>query len=569
VNLSDLVAQLPWRLYYLLPCCAMGFIAIYWITARPLVRAWAGEDKIAALRGFLLPFLLAAAALSMGNYLNFGNFRHNSFLNAYEFYHYYLGSKYAPEIRYTDLYNASIVAQAELFGAKSVPKTVRNLDTGKRGYSTAEVLKDAEAVKAHFSPERWEAWLADIRWFKSQLTGGRWNGMVADKGYNATPVWSAVVGGIFSNNVDTSNRTGMLMLASLDLVLIALATACVAWAFGIRTAAFFLLLLGTHYVMKFSHMKGAYLRTDFIMSLVFAVCMVRKAHYKTAGAFMAYATFSRVFPVVYLFGLGAKAAWDLWSRRRIDARYLRFFVAYTVASAALVGGSIVYQGNLDLWRDFAGKIGMHNEQVSPWRVGFKYLFIGTFLPPKVLPNDTAARLAEGRNAWENMGQWFKDHKVVTQSKYYAEHKGLWWSIQALMLLVSFFLVRGLSDTRALIYGFVPCFFLASPTYYYYIMLLVPLLFYAPYIERGGHALGLLLMFFTAMAGYYFNEELRFAQEFPTYYWMSVLIFMMVLHMMLLSGWATWRACRAQRNAPPGAPVEDGALLSPGEASAAS
>jgi hypothetical protein len=54
-----------------------------------------------------------------------------------------------------------------------------------------------------------------------------------------------------------------------------------------------------------------------------------------------------------------------------------------------------------------------------------------------------------------------------------------------------------------------------------------------------------------MAGYYFNEELRFSQDFATYYWMSVMIMVTVAHMMLLSGLETWRRWRN-----PSAPPED-------------
>src|SRR5690606_5118706 len=174
--------------------------------------------------------------------------------------------KYAPEIRYTDLYNASVIAEAELFGPETVPKTIRNLETGLRGYQTTKVLEDPAPVKARFTPERWEAWRRDIAWFKSKVYGSRWSGMLSDKGYNATPVWSAMTGGLLSNRIGTSNESGMQFLAALDLLLILTASAAVTWAFGLRTALFMLLLLGTHYVMHFSHMKGAFLRTDFAMS---------------------------------------------------------------------------------------------------------------------------------------------------------------------------------------------------------------------------------------------------------------------------------------------------------------
>jgi len=63
-------------------------------------------------RGMLVAVLVLLAALALWNYVGMGAFRYGRYLNAYEFYHYYMGSKYAREIGYTNLYNASVVADA-------------------------------------------------------------------------------------------------------------------------------------------------------------------------------------------------------------------------------------------------------------------------------------------------------------------------------------------------------------------------------------------------------------------------------------------------------------------------
>ena len=187
------------------------------------------------LRGFTIVPLLALAALALGNYLdNFGHWRAGSFLNAYEFYHYYMGSKYAKETGYFELYSASLVADDDtgrLFTGANKQGRIRNLATGSY-VPIKTVLDEREALKARFSEARWEEWKKDIRWFKKNLGKSRWEGVLCDKGYNGTPVWTALVGGLLSNNVSTDSELGMNLLAGIDPMLIAAAALCVAWAFG-------------------------------------------------------------------------------------------------------------------------------------------------------------------------------------------------------------------------------------------------------------------------------------------------------------------------------------------------
>lgn len=623
------------RLYYRLPVAAIIFLALYCILDRARVRKWLGERAEGFVRGILLFALLLSALLAAGNYTNFAQWRYNSFFNAYEFYHYYLGTKYAPEIGYSHLYNASLIADEESGLKYSNPrKTIRDLETG-RHVPIEGVLAQRDRFRGLFSQPRWEEWKKDIEFFKRELTTGRWNGVLSDKGYNGTPVWGMLVGGLLSNPISTDNKAGMNFLASLDLILIGLATLCVAYAFGPRAALLMLIFLGTSYMSRFSHMKGSFLRTDFAMSLVMAVCMVKKNHYRTAGVLVAYSALARVFPAVYLFGLGGKFFWEFlpaawkavaafrakryWTTARIpfllgaalviathvpwvilslqyaaspyqdgvlqyralwpillpgiditllaslvlwwglrngviDMRYWRFFSACGLTILVLCAASIGYAGGTHQWKEYAEKIGRHNQDISPWRVGLKYVFI-TKLPedlnyketagelarhavrkvlnrppetPESTPGVPASRLQRPVTSKTYLEKW----APFTRSTLYIQNMKTWYMLQAAMLIFCLFAVRGMKDHQALAFSFVPCFFLASPTYYYYIMLLVPFLFFASELDRPTRAIGLVWMYVIAMAGYYFYD--MWQQKFSTYSWLSFMLLGMVLYMMLLA-----------------------------------
>jgi len=79
-------------------------------------------------------------------------------------------------------------------------------------------------------------------------------------------------------------------------------------------------------------------------------------------------------------------------------------------------------------------------------------------------------------------------------------------VALLLLLPALTFVRGLQDHEALAYGFVFVFLLATAAYYYYLLLCVPLLFFAPQLERPQHALGVAFMFFTGIMGYVLSAD---------------------------------------------------------------
>jgi len=703
VNLGERIAQdvrlranyFISRTSYFVPICTIGVLLIFGLASRRVFRKFFGDDYADFLRGFLTAALIPLAFLSAGNYVDWGKFRHGTYFNAYEFYHYYIGTKYAPEVGYSHMYNASLIADDETGARYKTGKgTLRDLSNGAH-VKTEVMLKRRDEFKAMFSEARWQEFVKDIRFFKDELNTSRWSGVISDKGYNGTPYWTMWVGGLLSERVDTANRNGMMALALLDPLLIIIALLCVWRAFGLRAMLLMIILIGTSYVMRFSHMKGAFLRTDFAMSLVIAVCMLKLRHFRTAGALMMYAALARVFPAVFFFGAGVKLVQNVvvhWrpSLRSVIHGIIAIPVIGIVIVAALHFGVptdwqaaltkavpagmpvppntlllglevalalAVSTGLVALWlfnqspecrpyvrlfssallvlvvmstavamdprtgkryvEDFASKIGRHLNDISPWRVGYKYFFINESnianerKSKKVLPVREAKKAPVNENdeqvddsvsdelntapvavaaaaipptskpgvdpfrvvretyqdmrtaadrAWADAqagkttgsktivnaptSRWdtltlatynfFKTYVPSPRGSIYREKTDEWRLTMMIVLLVSFFAVLGLKDHEALAWSFVPTFFLVAPTYYYYIMLTIPLLFFTSDLERPSRRLGAILMIAMAMPGHYLYSDLKFNQQFATYYWHSFMYLGLVLYMLLLA-----------------------------------
>ncbi len=449
--------------------------------------------------GVLLAVLLASVYLGFWNYTA-PHWRNRGYFNAYEFYHYYMGSKYAKEIGYTNLYNATLVADQGT-EARFQPSTVRNLDT--HGLSAAHTVWQKEGkYRALFDGERWKEFVRDIRFFRTRVSTRLWKKMLNDKGYNGTPVWN-MVSGTIANRTPTSGR-GVLFLPWLDVMLVCCALGCVWWAFGHRVMLLLLLMLLTHYVTSHFTLKAAFLRLDWVMTLVMAVCMLKKERYKTAGALTAYAAAARVFPAIFVFGIGAKFLIEIVTARTVNRRYVSYLASFGITLSILVLASILYAGSLDSWKEFLHKMAVHNSDISGWRVGFKYVFLHAY--------DSSRGLG--------LKQLFEDRYVT------------WWGIQFAVLLLSLFLVRRLEDHEAMAYGYVPTFFLVAPTYYYHVMLAVPFLFFAGKMERPTRLLGLFMIYASAVAGHVLFA--RWGRASTLFHTMSCILFAMVLYMMALS-----------------------------------
>jgi hypothetical protein len=519
--------------FYLLPSLAIVLIVLrFAVSRRPLSPGSRGRPRLH--RG-LLAAMIALAALTPLVWTNFFNWHYGGFLNTHEFFHYYLGSKYAPEIGYFDLYNAVLVADAET-GLKYRPP-----DGGLRDLRTYQpttidaVLAQADRHRSRFSEERWQEWVKDVTFFKSRMGPG-WTEVLRDHGYNATPVWSMLVGGLLTGRVSTDSAAGMTALALLDVLLLAAALGAVAWAFGTWPALLMAVFLASSYLLAHVHLKGALLRTDFAVCLVVATCLLKKGKTPVlAGALIGYAALSRLFPAVFLFGPAVQLAFALREpagelvagrgaraialaraavAKTVPRTHVLLFTGFATAVLVLVAVSLIPPGGTARWGDFARKIALHRTTYNHWNVGFTSVAIARFDPPRS-PN----RSPEAQ-AWPGAIH-YRLEDVEDRAPFIRLG-------QLLALALCILAVRSLPPAAALAFGFVPGFFLVAPTYYYYIVLLLPFLFFACFFETLDGTLGLAYLFLTGLLG--FSFYFRWEQYFPTTYWNSVLLLGLALGM---------------------------------------
>jgi hypothetical protein len=471
--------------------------------------------NVPALQSLALA-LACLSALSVVSYFDFGSFpKFARFPNAHDLFHYYMGSKYSDEIGYLNLYECVAIANMENEGLL-LPDKVRSMEN--YGFKrSAAVLKDAAVYKQPFTPERWTDFKKDTRYFHAML-GSRFKSVGEDMGYNATPVWN-MVARFITNRVPTDSPGRMALLPSLDLALVALMVWMVMWAFDWRTGLMALIFFCTCYCMSYTHIRGGFFRLDWVTMLVMATCLIKREWYKTAAVLLAYAGMARMFPFIFVFGLGAKTAWGMWGQLRnkdwsleslralvgANRKYVEFFAAFAAACLVLAGVTVIADGGLAHWSEFFRKIGLHNNHVTPVRVGFKYVFLTPFMNP-----------------------WWSSANIPQQ---FANLRAVWMAIQLAVLAVSFFAVRKLDDYETIPFGYVLAFFLTAPTFYYHVMLLAALFLFLPKRTQPLRLAGAIAVFATSPVLYILEmpQFLPWPKEFFAMAWMlfALSLFMIV------------------------------------------
>jgi hypothetical protein len=432
----------------------------------------------------ILICLAILAILSVIAYFDFGHYAPvGLYVNKHDFFHYYTGSKYFDEVGYYDLYSAVVVADAK--GRNHYfAKTVRDQRTYEFVPSRA-ILKDSTKYIELFSPERWMEFKEDIGYFRKKATRVKWRRMVRDKGYNPTPAWT-LVANVITNAAPTDSAFRMRLILLLDPFLIIAMLTAIYFAFGLRTMLFATIFIGINYMTNPTHIKGSLLRLDWMAMIVMSVCFIKLRCYKISGVMLGYAAMMRIFPVIFLFGMGGKAFWDIVKKRKISRKYIEFFLGALLTIIILFGASVARHGGTHQWETFFKKISMHNDDIVSIRVGFKHVFLNTY---KV-----------------TLGSW--DDFSEAKKREFADHKIPWWIIQALVLGITLMLLRRVEDYETIPLSFIPVFFLIAPTFYYYVMLVVPLLMFAPKLHIPSRTFGLAMFYVMCVIGYVLNTFLK-------------------------------------------------------------
>jgi hypothetical protein len=419
-----------------------------------LARARPGGPREERLRRRLLAGLALVALVAWPNLLNF---HYHGFVHRWEFFHYYMGGKYLPELGYSRLYACTAVVDAE-DGLDLRGKIMRDL-RDNRLVPAVDLLDRSQECREAFSPERWDSFRADTRFFREAMGSGAWLGVRRDHGFNGTPAWAVLGGGLA--RLGPASRTQITLLALLDVGLILGALVVLGWAFGLEAACIGAGFWGVNALSAWGWTGGGFLRYDWVFWLVVGIAALRLGRSATAGFALGYAALLRVFPVLTLVGLGFKVLWDVVSERSLAPlrRQLRFASGLIVAGILFLAGSALMAGGPRIWGDFAQNSHKHLATESANLVGMQ-----VFL---AYDHDTRLEVMMDPLALDRHAAWKEQLAAATR-----QTRVSYWTVVVAFALLLALAVREIPDWAAAILGLGMMAVLLKLSGYYYCAFLV-------------------------------------------------------------------------------------------------
>jgi len=342
-----------------------NFLRVFFAVAAVGLLLWSwqleesGRKKLYAKpRRFALAFL---GVMGVWGWFNYGNFHSGTFVHVWEHYHYYMGAKYFPELRYARLYECSAIAETEMGRTELVRKRmIRDIAETNLIGPTDDVLANPQRCKQHFTEARWQQFKTDVAFFVRRL-GSRWDDSQKDHGYNGTPWWN-ISGQLLANAVGPASERTMFLLALLDPIFICVAFAFVWWAFGLEIFAVAATFFAVNFPSRYYWNGGAFLRYDYLAYAIIGVCLLKKKKPAAGGAFLALTGALRLFPVFFAVGPALQGLWHLVKKKAMPTEHKRILVGAVVASALLVPASMVAaKGGPEIFGEFAHNTRKHSD----------------------------------------------------------------------------------------------------------------------------------------------------------------------------------------------------------------
>jgi hypothetical protein len=500
------VPELPWwkfywfdndvsaRLEMLLALAGMGLI-LWGIT----LRAKNTPDENAKLRRRLM---MAVGIVSFACYWNFGFFHFRNYIHVWDTYHYYIGTKYFPELSYDRLYDCVSVADSEDPGLRRRVelRKIMNLRTNMMG-PTTEVLAHPERCKEHFTPERWQAFKHDVAYFRNAHGVKRWEEAQTDHGYNATPVWT-ILGNTLANLAPASD-TQIDILSLLDPAYAFGMVGLIWWAFGWRTLAVALCVFATNFPSRFYWTGGAYLRWDWLFYLAGGVALVRREKYFAGGLFLSYSTLLRVFPVFLFVGPLMVLVQEYLKTRKIDPRYRSLIAGAALGVAVLVPISLVKTGGIQAYVHFKQNSEKHTSTPLTNYMGLRTVV--AYAPSE------AGRFMKNDRLDDPWGPW-----KIAKLRTFRERKFLFAIVALGFATMLWFAVRGAEPWVACALSATLIAVGVELTCYYYSFLIVVALLYNKRKEAGAA-----LLLVTASTSFIDWAPTRFLPDTGIWRWLKM------------------------------------------------
>ncbi len=333
------------------------------------------------------------AVLAFGCYYNFGmpQFRdeakgRQTLVHPWDMRVYFPLVKYFRELRFDGLYLASLAAYVDNnpnVGESGIAHTrLRDLNNNEVKVA-AEVMPDIRAVRDRFTPERWESFRKDMKYFQDLMGAGGYLGSLRDHGGNATPVWILSATPFWAWS--PANEWTLSLTALLDPLLLLAMLVVVGRTFGWRVAFLLAIGFGTTDLSRFgTNLMGSTLRLDWMVALGFGACALYKKRWMAGGALLAYAGLIRGFPAFATLFLAAPFAMAFvdWARtkdrpawreglREAFPPFLRSAAGAIACVLVLVALSSAVFGYQASWGNWFYKISIHQDKPNVNHVGLR------------------------------------------------------------------------------------------------------------------------------------------------------------------------------------------------------
>ncbi len=522
--------QLIWLRLAIAALAALLFALLGWLSRQEPRRSF-GRARGVAL-GLL--GVLALAAFSANYNLFLWPRLHG--IHTHDVFHYYVGAKYFPELGYFDLYRCSLAVEGQTTpnaraAAAAVESDTPVRDLRAQRLATAAELRPAGArCDGRFEAGRWASFERDVRWFQSRLRARKWKNVLADHGFNPSPVWT-LFGRPLAEAVPAESRA-MRWVVRIDMLLLLAAFAAVGRVFGFSGLCMVVIAWGTNPLSRYQWVGDAFLRFPWWAASLFGLCFLKQRRSSVAGGFLALASLLRLFPVFQLVCVAVHAVREGWPQRAIRPQAVRLAAGATVTAVVLALAGLALNGRgFAAYQEFAENIVPHSEILAWSSVGLVPLL-------GFSPLDGSAK---GAAVTEEDIQRAKLARV--ESRWY-----LHWPLLALFGVLLFRALGRCEAWEAAALGVVPALLLTSMVSYY-VAAVAPLGLLAARRPRIGIALMLALVAWCASAIAFYSERLEFVVS-------SAIALVFVFYALLEMQWPAAAAPGAATSQPENGPENE-------------
>jgi hypothetical protein len=377
-----------------------------------------------------------------------------------------MGAKYFPELGYYDLYNATIIADQDntrFFNRAPKFTRIRNLRTDKR-IPWREALKEKDRIRSEFNDARWKEFKKDLGIFQQRMPERHWKNVLTDFGFNATPAW-LLMGKLTSSLGDSAQLWHMVVLAWLDMILMAVAFFMVYRAFGFYPVMMAIVFFGINYTQRYQHMSGSLLRLDWLAYLLMGISLIKKKRPVSAGFFLAYSSMLRIFPLFYLVGIGTRYLYIAVRDRSFINSDFRLLLSAGVTAVLIFGLTLTQKPGFSAWKQFVGNMSYHSERLTVKRIAIIYPFIYA----GEIDKDEVKQMRGNMDFYEWRQQLLDDNLAII------------WVLRLAALIVFVYACTRNESWKAAILGIILVYCFTNPARYYWaqLVVLVPLLITTP------------------------------------------------------------------------------------------